>query len=120
MSNSVENWRKRTQKKGPFYIMSMEPIEQKSGDFSEQWWKYKVIWKEGDKTKIGYLSDGMFTRYGISTYGVLTGTSISGFWQASSGALTEIEMNDMLKIAKGDIDPCQPILLVKNLKNLRL
>lgn len=114
INSEVEKWKKRTKKKGPFYLY-------KTSIANESWRNgpniYTVIWYERNKTKIGSFYDGMYCRYGISTYGTLTGATMSGFWQASSGVLDDNEMTTMLNFAKGERTLLE--FDIETIKNLR-
>jgi hypothetical protein len=110
--DDIEKWLKRTNRKGPFLLYGTVPTTYFIG------WKdgvqkhdvgaaYTVIWKDkkDGKVRIGVFKDGMHCRYGVNTYGVLSGDTIADFWQASSGTLNETEMAMMLRIMKGEWHP---------------
>lgn len=129
MDDEVQKWLKRTKRKGPFLLYGTEPISyfvgwdhavepavQKYADGHA----YTVIWKDkkDDKVRIGVFKDGMHCRYGVSTYGVLSGNTMADFWQASSGTLTVQEMDTMIRVMTrawhpmGQFDPAT----IKDLK----
>lgn len=88
MMDDIEKWKRRTIKKGPFRL------ENKSKNFNG--FKYYLIWNEKDKTKYGYLYDGMYCRYGIKTISVLNGGSMLDLWNGS--AIDASIFNEMLKV----------------------
>lgn len=113
----TEKWLKRTLKKGPFYLYGTAPITYFGGwDSSvlppvrkpdKEGTAYTVIWKDrrDNKVRIGVFKDGMYARYGVDTWGVLSGTTMADFWQASAGVLNEQEMAMMLRIMNGEWHP---------------
>ena len=116
MNDDVQKWLKRTNRKGPFLLYGMVPTTYFVGwDHSAEpavqkhavGTAYTVIWKDkkDGKVRIGIFRDGMHCRYGVDTYGVLSGDTIADFWQASSGTLDEAEMAMMLRIMKGEWHP---------------
>lgn len=83
--SDVEKWKKGLSKKGPFFLLRVEPWERsltmsdgtprhQSGNI------YVVIWNDKEETKIGGLSDHMTTRYGIGTRAKLFGERPQDMW----------------------------------------
>jgi hypothetical protein len=112
----IGNWLARLTKKGPFWLYSSEEMlygnRSTKGERTIPGWRRRVIWREGNKTKIGILHDGMWVRYGIKTYGVLKGTTATGLWQSTPGTVTESELHALLDVAAGNhsfprFDPAQ-------------
>lgn len=111
----VEKWLKTTAKKGPFFLYGTESTVYHRWDRSQEppvrnefdGTVYRVIWKDkrDGKVRIGTFVDGMWTRYGVKTYGTLSGPTMADFWQATSGMLDEQEMSMMLRIMKGEWHP---------------
>lgn len=103
--NNIRNWLDRLAKKGPFWLYSSEEFlygnRSTKGERTIPGWKRRVIWQEGNKTKIGILHDGMYARYGIQTYGVLTGKSATGLWQSTANTVTTSELQALLDVANG-------------------
>lgn len=105
---SVEKWLKRTIKKGPFFLLEKTPITYHAG-FDENkkpirkaGFRYRVSWKQPDgKVRLGVVQDGMPVRYGIGTLATLTGGSASGLWQINPGAVSEEELEQMIRVARG-------------------
>lgn len=102
----LERWLNRLKKKEPFYLYASEEIlygtTATQGRKEIPGWRRRVIWQEGDKTKIGVLVDGMRGRYGIATYGVLTGCEpTGGLWQASPSTVTDSELHALIDVATG-------------------
>lgn len=126
MSNDVENWKKRTKRKGPFYLYEYENIEYSHGKAVGGEYKvshhnpgkaYTLIWKEKDKTKIGILKDGMYCRYGMSTFGVLIGDSPLGLWQSGGGGtVDDDQFAAMQRVARGESQ--LPIFDIDQLQDL--
>lgn len=113
-SEDVLKWMKRLNRKGPFYLVSTRDHEytvvDRSAPIETAYGKafrtkvvngrqYTIIWKDGDKVKLGSVKDGMYCRYGINTWATLTGKTISGLWQRCAGALTDAEIQLMLDFA---------------------
>jgi hypothetical protein len=86
--NSVEDWIKRTKKKGPFKLCNVE----RTGKGK----KYTVIFKDKGKVKIGVLRDGMWCRYGINTFGALSHPNPTGLWQTTVGSVSEEQLLQMI------------------------
>lgn len=108
----LEKWYKRALKKGPYYLLHSEPYRNYCYELSdahtrwpgiENWRKYWLIWREKNKTKLAEATDGFSARYGFNTLGVLTGTSVTGLWQASANLVTEEQLQAMLDVANGKI-----------------
>jgi|GEM_PF-3607009 len=81
----VDQWKKRLNRKGPFYLLRTEPWERSwiMSDGTQRHQagnRYIVIWNDKDETKIGALSDHMATRYGIATRAKLFGDSPRDMW----------------------------------------
>lgn len=116
--SSVADWKKRLRRKGPFIIYRVADHQYGGHTPAMRKWReenklfdhldmkkgfaYHVVFRDKGKVKIGVLKDGMSCRYGIDTYGTLTGTSMSGFWQITAGVLTEEDMQFMIEFAKGE------------------
>lgn len=116
--SSVAAWKKRFRRKGPFIIYRVADHQYGGHTPAMRKWReenklfdhkdmkkgfaYHVVFRDKGKVKLGILKDGMCCRYGIDTYGTLTGTSISGFWQTTAGVLSEDEMKFMIAFAKGE------------------
>ena len=105
MNEAVESWLKRTEKKAPFYL-----FESVDGH-------YTVIFKHKKKVRVGGLSDGMHCRYGIGTFGALSGVSPLGLWQSCAGAVSQKQLDEMILVAKGQSQ--LPVFDVRSLKNLK-
>jgi len=111
-SEVLEQWYKRALKKGPYYLFHKEPFRnycydlpdaQKRWPGIDEWQKYWLIWKEKNKTKLAVVEDGFSARYGFRTLGVLTGTSVTGLWQASANIVDEEQLKALLDVANGRI-----------------
>lgn len=96
---AIEKWLKKAKKKAPYYLFGTknrtyydEECNTKKGHVRV------VIWKDGDKTKIGEIADGLLIRSGIFTYGYIKGKDISGLWQYKNGILTMAEINAILSV----------------------
>ncbi|RUW57145.1 hypothetical protein [Mesorhizobium sp. M8A.F.Ca.ET.021.01.1.1] len=116
MNDEVKKWIKRTNRKGPFLLYGTKPIKYFVGwdrsveppvNIHADGTAYTVIWKDkkDGKVRIGVFKDGMHCRYGVNTYGVLSGNSMADFWQATAGMLDETEMAMMMRIMKGEWHP---------------
>ncbi|OWK35437.1 hypothetical protein [Fimbriiglobus ruber] len=114
MNSDLNKWLKRLEKKRPFYLYASEEMlyatRATKGEKTIPGWRRRVIWQEGEKTKIGVLADGMWGRYGIQTYGVLTGKEPTGLWQSSGDVVTASELQALLEVANerhsfGEFDP---------------
>ena len=129
--SDVADWKKRLNRKGPFYLYTCAQNEYTDREALPEFWRtkkdgdqpptkygtaYTVFFRDKGKLKIGVLPDGLCCRYGIGTYATLTGTSLSGFWQASNGILSDQEMLDMIAFAKGELT--LPEFSLDNLKDL--
>ena len=107
----IANWLKKTSRKGPFHLLRTEPITYTRSGYTTagcKWiitdvsgTKYFVIWQEKEKTKLGYFHDGMSTRFGMHTLGVLSGKLVNGLWQARKGTVTMKDLDAMLRVANG-------------------
>lgn len=132
-SEDVLKWMKRLNRKGPFYLVEARDHEytviDKSVVIDTAYGKsfstkvisgksYSVIWKEGDKVKLGIVKDGMYCRYGIQTYGTLTGKSVSGLWQKSGGILTDKEIQLLVDFSNDKLS--LPEFKLETLKGVRL
>jgi hypothetical protein len=113
---NIENWKKKTRRKGTFYLYKKEKFE-KYGDVG---FSYSVIWyeKNTDKTKFGGFRDHMMTRHGVATWATLTGSSPTGLWQTSNGEISDEELAAMIKVAKGETSEFE-IFDVDQLEGLR-
>jgi len=129
--SDVADWKKRLNRKGPFYLYKTEENEYTDREALPEYWRtkkdgdkpptkkgtaYTVLFRDKGKVKIGVLPDGLCCRYGIATYGTLTGFSMSGFWQSSGGILTDEEMTDMIAFALGE--KSLPVFYLDSLKDL--
>lgn len=100
----VEQWKKRLNRKGPFYLLRTEPWERSwtMSDGTERHQsgnRYIVIWNDKDETKIGGLSDHMATRYGIGTRAKLFGDRPQDMWNGHK--VTDEEFEAMKAIRTG-------------------
>lgn len=104
MNTAVEQWKKRFLRKAKLYLYRHDPemvvhYINKGQPFNQ----YIVIWEDfaKDKVKIGGFHDYMHCRYGPSTYGTLTGESVTGLWQSKAGSVDEEELAAMIAVAQG-------------------
>lgn len=109
---ALNQWYKRALKKGPYYLLRKEPFRNYCYDLPDalkrwpgidDWQKYWLIWREKTKTKLAIVEDGFSARYGFNTLGVLTGTSVTGLWQASVNSVNEEQLKALLDVANGRI-----------------
>jgi hypothetical protein len=120
MNAQFESGFRKWERLQPLYLYSTEEIlygtRETKGVKSISGLRRRVIWQTGNKTKVGIFQDGMWCRYGVSTYGVLTGNQSNGFWQSTPNTLTENEMNSLLAVANGDTN--YPLFDIRTLKDL--
>ena len=110
MNSEVEAWLKRTSKKGPFKLYSYNTSVP---DVT----KYTVIFKDKGKVKIGTVHDGQWCRYGIRTFGALSGPTALGLWQSGAGAVDEYQLEAMIRVWN---DECHlSPFLMESLKGLK-
>lgn len=119
MSLSVEKWKKRLSRKGPFYLFSQEPWSRSwtmsdGTPRSQEGMRYVVIWNDGDETKIGGLSDHMATRYGIGTRAKLFGDRPQDMWNGHK--VTDEEFEAMCAVRSGA--QVYPVFSLDDLKGL--
>ena len=112
----VTKWLKKTNRKGPFHLLRKEPTKYSRGcyDANGKWVVteipgtcYIVVWREKEKTKLGYFKDGMYARYGVGTMGVLTGTQVNGLWQSGPGSVSMEDLDAMQRVAVGLSPNCK-------------
>ena len=116
----IEAWKKRTKKKGPFYLYGVKPLWRPDYILRElpDAKEYTVLFIDKGKVKIGKLHDGMGTRYGIETYGTLSSDKPTGLWQKSANTVDEIELEYMILVWKGECGlPHFDIDMLRNLEN---
>jgi len=105
----VQKWMKTLNRKGPFYLYRVS--EEKSINH------YFVIWNDKRKTKYGYLSDGMYCRYGIRTICVLNGDTTFDLWNGQAVSSEPEIFDEMLKVRNKE--NTLPIFKLENLKDLK-
>jgi len=79
--------------------------------------KYAIIFKDKGKVKIGTVYDGQYCRYGIATYGALSGPSALDLWQSGPGAVNEYELETMINVWNDDCG--LPDFFMESLRNLK-
>lgn len=91
-NEDVLKWKKRLNKKGPFYLYSKDTkphivyewdntVKPPTRiDINTTKNIYTVIWNDGAKTKLGSLEDWMHCRYGINTWATLKGDTVFDLW----------------------------------------
>ncbi len=103
----LESWYKRAEKKGPYYYFGTTPLTGWAATRYPNGHKHWIIWQETVKgkvkTKLAVAEDGLCARYGFDVWAVLTGSSVTGLWQASANIVTEPQLQALLDVANGRI-----------------
>lgn len=98
-------WKKRLRRKGPFWLYSQEPyhyeIKRSDGSLlTHDGTSYTVIWKDGEKVRIGVLHDWMWCRYGIQTFANLLGERPQDMWNGQN--VNDDQFTAMLAVRNGN------------------
>jgi hypothetical protein len=127
IQKEINNWKKRLNRKGPFYLYKNGTINISRGmytdpdDASSEWIvkdyrvsSYFCIWNDKHKTKYGYFHDEMATRYGVNTICVLNGDTKFDLWNGS--AINDDIFDRMLEV-RHDISKL-PLFNLDTIKDL--
>jgi hypothetical protein len=81
-NDDIQKWIKRSNRK------AAKLINHEDG-------KYRIVYLDKGKVRVGVVRDGMYCRYGVSCYGAMYSTDPMSLWQSGPGACTQGDVQIM-------------------------